>query len=78
MKKIIHVMALPLHCVIRHKKHYIRFVLGSVVAFGGVIIAQMHFNTVPHLVIDCVGYGIHGVGFSNVLKVFNELLKTDL
>jgi hypothetical protein len=78
MKRVIHVLAWPLHAIIKNKKHWIRALVGSVVAVSGVLLAQVHFENIPHLMTDVVGYGIHGVGFTNVLKVINELTKLDL
>lgn len=75
MQKVLHIVSYPVHVLVKGRAHWIRLVVGSTVACCGVCIAKFSPHALGEFFPDAVGYMVHTVGCSHVIRVINDILK---
>jgi hypothetical protein len=59
----------------RNRKH-IEIGLGFVIILIGSFIADAHIDGVPHMILDAIGYFIHGLGSAPIIESIIATLET--
>lgn len=50
------------------KRQHTKIIVCTGISFLGVIIAKSESHIVPHLILDWIGYGLHGFGLAPILE----------